>query len=200
MSPLAKIYVCVPPKLRMLRKRMAKLTNELVTLAKHGQRWRSFGQNQKSLDLLKHHIFCLSQKMDARLEAPPCPDVDRKMVIPGMIINLLTLALVWESSLQHTTFPFPDASSLQTLPSLLFHRFVLAWRALSPFLLPYLILWCYFKTQVRNPCSRFVPNSLVFTFRRQTLPLFQEFWIFGPIVCFTLSRWYRHRKLNVLWH
>lgn len=71
------------------------------------------------------------------------------------------------------------------------------WRTFRSFILLYVTLQPYFKTQIRPSRSPSIPTASIFTFRRRPSSHFRQFWIIGPIVCLSLGIWYCYEKLNV---
>lgn len=112
-----------------------------------------------------------------------------------MITDHLTLTLLLDGTHQ---IAHSRPLLFRNFPFLLFHRFLLTWSAVHPFLPLCLILRFYFKTQARCPGGPLVSIFTVFRFRRPSFPRFRVFWITGLIVCFTLGQWYCYRKLDVI--
>lgn len=67
----------------MICEQVATLANKLVSLSQLTNSVElTFGGNKNLLDLFERHVVCLSQEVDAWLEAPPRPAMDWKMYFP----------------------------------------------------------------------------------------------------------------------
>lgn len=79
---LKGLYASVWQELRKMCGAIFELTTELASLLEQiDSVVLTFDDNRMLQDLLKHQFFCLSQELDAQMEGPPRPVMDRKMDI-----------------------------------------------------------------------------------------------------------------------
>lgn len=139
-------------------------------------------------------IFSISRRKRSPETASPRLWTE-KGTLRLMITDLATLTLTSNGHHLPTTLPIPGPPPSQTLPFVLFHRLLSAWRAYRSSLSLYIIFQLYFETQARPPSNRMYPTDPLFRFRRWYLLLF--LWIIDHIVCLKIGRWCCYKNLKV---
>lgn len=90
-----------------------------------------------------------------------------KWTFPLLTTVHLTLTKIPDDHRRPTKLPNPVRSSFQTLPSLLLHRFLSAWRAFHPVFALYLIPQFYFRIWAWPSCGLAAAITPLFQFRRR---------------------------------